>query len=357
MSVIASLANVTFSAPATAKKNTYIANAPFDWIFFITSPLIALWLGIMIHGTPIADQDISLLGNEASIANIFIGTFIMAHLVIVIFRSHLNREIFQQFPLRFTVVPLALFAAMSLSKWVAVSVAVLATWWDVYHSGLQTFGLGRIYDMKVGNDARVGRRLDYWLNLLLYAGPILAGATLMDHVEDFNDFEEVGSAFFTAIPATVESNRLYLTQFVLALGIPFLMFYVFRYWQYWRQGYKVSFQKVALLVFTGLCSIYTWGYNTYGEAFFIMNFFHAWQYFAIVWWMEKKNLTKTLGLQDSRWGKPLALVLLLAFGFGYGFWAEMTDGTNEAGYNLIMVIAIMHFWYDGFVWSVRKKMV
>ena len=52
-----------------------------------------------------------------------------------------------------------------------------------------------------------------------------------------------------------------------------------------------------------------------------------------------------------------ALLILLTVGFGYGFWAETSDSNNEAAYNLIMVIAIMHFWYDGFVWSVRKKQV
>jgi hypothetical protein len=357
MSVITQLADATFSAPVPAKKSSYIAGPVFDWVFFIAAPLIALWLGVMIHDTPIADESIKLLGKESSVANIFIGTFIMAHLVIVFFRSHLNRDIFRQFPLRFTVVPLALFAAMSFSKWMAVFVSVLATWWDVYHSSLQTFGLGRIYDMKAGNDAKVGRRLDFWLNLLLYAGPILGGVTLMDHVQDFSEFKQVGSAFFTAIPAKAVANHRFLTQAVIAIGIPYLCFYVICYRDLARRGYQVSFQKVALLVFTGLCSIYTWGFNTFGEAFFIMNFFHAWQYFAIVWWTEKKNLVKTLGLDGSRWGRPLALTLLLAVGFGYGFWAEMNDGTSGAALNLILVISIMHFWYDGFVWSVRKKMV
>ncbi len=357
MSITASLERVALSAPAAVKSSKYIANPLYDYIFFIYSPLIALWLGIVISGTDFADKDANLLGHEAPLASILIGTFIMAHLVIVFFRSHLNREIFKLYPLRFTLIPVALFVAISSSTWAAVIVSVLATWWDVYHSGMQTFGLGRIYDMKRGNNPALGRRLDRWLNLLLYTGPILAGATLMDHVNDFSEFDDVGAVFFTSIPATVESNRRYLTWAVLLVGVPFLIYYVFAYWRLHRQGYQVSFQKVALLVSTGLCSIFTWGLNTFGEAFFIMNFFHALQYFAIVWWMEKKNLTAVLGLQNSPIGKPLALVVLLAVGFGYGFWAEVSDGNNEAAYSLIMVISIMHFWYDGFIWSVRKKQV
>ncbi len=348
---------VLSSSPGTINRGKFLATPLYDCIFFIFSPLIALWIGIMISGTPFADSDVVVLGKEASLASIFIGTFIMAHLGIVFVRSHLNREIFKLYPIRFTVVPVALFIAMSLSQWMAAFVAVLATWWDVYHSSLQTFGLGRIYDMKAGNSPQAGRSLDKWLNLLLYAGPILAGATLMDHMNDFSEFESVESAFFTSIPSRVRPLQPFLILGIFGVGVPFLLFYIYRYWQLYQQGYNVSFQKVALLVSTGLCSVYTWGFNSFGEAFFIMNFFHALQYFAIVWWMEKKTLTGLLKLEGSRWGKPVALALLLFVGFGYGFWAELTDANNEAGYNLVMVIAIMHFWYDGFIWSVRKKLV
>ena len=296
-------------------------------------------------------------GYSNTVANCFIGTFIMAHLFIVFFRSHLNKQIFQTHPLRFTAVPLALFLAMNVSAWVAVTVTVLATWWDVYHSSLQTFGIGRIYDLRRGNDAHMGRQLDRWLNFLLYAGPILAGATLMDHVEDFEDFREVGSVFFAAIPAYFESNHRYLTWGVLGLGLPFLAYYVYAYGQLSKQGYSISYQKVALLASTGLVSIYTWGFNTFGEAFFIMNFFHAWQYFALVWWSEKKNLVRKVHVENKAWGKALLLALFLLIAFGYGLWAETLDSDSPALFNLVIVVAIMHFWYDGFIWSVRKKQI
>ena len=359
MSATATLQPLALSARRTTPKasSAYIANPAYDCVFFIFSPLIALWIGIVISGTPFALEDATVFGKVAPLSAIFIGAFIMAHLFIVLFRSHLNGQIFKLYPVRFTVIPIALFIAMVASQLIAIFVSVLATWWDVYHSSLQTFGLGRIYDMKKGNSATVGRRLDMVLNLLLYAGPILAGASLMMHLEDFEEFEQVGSVFFTAIPGVVQSNQRYLTWGMVSFGVPFLVYYVFRYWQFHQQGYQVSFQKVALLVSTGLCSIYTWGFNTFGEAFFIMNFFHALQYFAIVWWMEKKNLVSLLKLDKSGWGKPLALASLPVLGFGYGFWAEINDGSNRVATALIMVIAIMHFWYDGFIWSVRKKMV
>lgn len=352
-----SLAAPPRSESRLSHASGYIVTPLYDGLFFIGSPILALVIGIAISGTPWSNERISVFGHRGSFTNIFIGAFIMAHLVIVFFRSHANTAILRQYPFRFSLVPVALLAAMLSSKWILVAVSVLATWWDVYHSSLQTFGLGRIYDAKAGNHPQVGRRLDMVLNILLYAGPILAGATLMDHVNDFSEFSEVGSVFFTSIPAYVESNRRYLTWAVTAVSIPFFVYYIRAYVQYHRQGYRVSLQKMALLVSTGVCSVYTWGFNTFGEAFFIMNFFHAFQYFAIVWWSEQKNMIRLFRLGGRPHGKPLALVLFLILGFGYGLWAEVSDAESQWAMSVVLTVAIMHFWYDGFIWSVRKRQV
>lgn len=134
------------------------------------------------------------LGVEPQpVVGVLLGSFIYAHLALVVFHSHANPVIFRSYPLRFTLVPIVLFLAMWSSPWRAVSVSALVTWWDVYHSGLQTFGLGRIYDSRASNPAELRRRLDWGLNLLLYVGPIPGGATLIAHVGDFMEFEEAGS--------------------------------------------------------------------------------------------------------------------------------------------------------------------
>ena len=76
-------------------KRGFIATPYYDSLFFIFAPLVALVIGIVISGTPFADADVEIFGKEAPLANIFIGTFIMAHLVIVFFRSHLNRQVYK----------------------------------------------------------------------------------------------------------------------------------------------------------------------------------------------------------------------------------------------------------------------
>lgn len=132
---------------------------------------------------------------------------------------------------------------------------VIATWWNIYHSSLQTFGLGRLYDPKRSNDPQVGRWLEYACNLLLYIGPILTGAALMDHVDDFEEVEEVGNLFFTTIPTYVDERKTYLTWDVIAFAVPLLIYYLGAYFRLYRQGYKVSMQKVLLFASTAACSL------------------------------------------------------------------------------------------------------
>lgn len=342
-------------------RSRYIVAPAYDWAFFILSPLIALALGVLVVYSPTLITPLPQLLQRGiayggSIADLFMGAFIMAHLVIVFFRSHGNPAIFRLYPMRFTVVPALLLAVMMSSTWAIVVVSVLATWWDVYHSGLQTFGLGRIYDSRVGNDPKVGRRLDIILNHLIYAGPILAGVTLMDHVDDFDEFAAVGSGFFTAIPALVESYAAWLTWAVLAFGVPFIAYYLYCYRRYRKQGYQVSTQKVVLLSCTAAVSIFTWSFNTFGTAFLIMNFFHALQYFAIVWAMEKRGMQSLFRLDGLRIGRALTLGMFVGLAFGYGLWVEAVP-SSRTYLPVILVISIMHFWYDGFVWSVRRKQV
>jgi hypothetical protein len=233
----------------------------------------------------------------------------------------------------------------------------VATFWDVWHSGAQTFGFARIYDAKAGAPPDAGRRLDFWLNQLLYAGPILAGATLMDHVEAFGEYESVGAAFFTAIPARVEDGRRFLTWGVLAVGTLFLAYYVYAYHRLARRGYRASPLKVFLLVSTGACSIYTWGFNTWGEAFFIMNLFHAVQYLALVWATEREPLRARLLGAKRRAPVALAAFVFFAAVLGYGAAVMLVDPAIEWFWALTIVVSLMHFWYDAFIWSVRKSQV
>jgi hypothetical protein len=340
-------------APSRAKVE-YIVGPVYDALLFLSPPTVALGLGIWLASTSWDDTPISFSGYASTLGEFLIGAFIHAHLFLVFFRSHGNAHIRRRFPVRFFVVPVALYLGIVFSPWVAVTTSVLATFWDVYHSGAQTFGLCRLYERAAGNPASEGRSLDFWMNQLLYAGPILGGATLLDHLEDLHEFEGVGTTFFSAVPARAAEHQQWLLVGVLAVGVALSTYYVGRAWQLARAGHRVSVPKVVLLTTTGLCSIFTWGFNTFGEAFFIMNFFHALQYFGIVWATEGKSLQKRLGSRPGGLRTALALGVFVGSAAVYGAWAEWLPGVH-ALYAVTLVVSILHFWYDGFIWSVRRQ--
>lgn len=336
-------------------RSPYIVGPTYDWAFFLAPPMLALAFGILVSGWSFA-HDTRWLGSESdSLVGFFIGTVIHAHLVAVFFRSHGNTQIRKLYPIRFLVVPVVVWLALVLSPWIAVLGTVVATFWDVWHSGAQTFGFARIYERNHGTPPELGRRLDFWLQQLLYAGPILAGATLMDHVESFDNFDKVGDALFASVPAHVEGVRQYLTYGVLVAGAILIAAYAITYWRLARRGdWRPPWLKLWLVGSTGFVSIYTWGFNTWGEAFLIMNLFHGVQYLALVWAMEGKRIAALFRLGSQ---PRLALVLYLGSCVAYGLGVQALDADLTLLWAITIVVSLMHFWYDAFVWSVRRAQV
>jgi hypothetical protein len=88
-----------------------------------------------------------------------------------------------------------------------------------------------------------------------------------------------------------------------------------------------------------------------------MNLFHAVQYLALVWWSEGRSLQRRMRLDRARLGKPIALVVFLVAVGAYGIGAELLADEERALWSLAQVVALMHFFYDGFIWSVRKRQI
>lgn len=341
-----------------SRRPPYIVSPAYDWAFFLAPPAVALVVGFAISDTAFATAPLS--DGETTGVSLLSGVLIHAHLVAVFARSHLHREIFRRYPVRFIVVPLVLFVALVSSTWLATLSLVVATFWDVWHSGAQTFGFARIYDRNCGNTSDEGRWLDFALNQLLYAGPILAGATLMDHLivlEEFEVFDDRVSNALVLVPADAEGHASTLTWLVVGGGLAFLAYYALAHRRMRKRGRGTSPLKTYLLVSTGLTSLLTWGFNPWGQAFFIMNAFHAVQYLALVWATEGGRLASATGLARFRFGRGLTLAIFLGAVIAYGCAVELADPDADTFWALTMVVSLMHFWYDAFLWSVRKKHV
>jgi hypothetical protein len=335
----------------------YIAGFWYDHTFFILAPLFAVIVGFAAvqlggYGLRLSGRSDGGVMLQVALPTYLSAAFTHAHLLAVAFRSHGNPRIFGAHRLRFTVVPVFVLAATMLSSWAFALASVAVVWWDVYHSSLQTFGLGRLYDQRRGNDPRQGRGADWLFNLLIYVGPVVAGVHLAPHLAILARFDELGTAAPSALAAAFLARHDDVRRLVLGIGLPGVAVYVWHYVRLARSGYRVPTPKIVLLVSTALCSIAAWGFGSFGEAFLIMNFFHAWQYFGLVWWVEKSTVSSRLGGSI-----PLALGVLVGVTMVYGLWRAWEPWHARFTIALGNVISLMHFWYDGFIWSVQRKQV
>jgi len=354
----------TSTSPSSTTKSGFIIGPLADSLLIIGAPLVAL----VIAGSAFSLPDTVFRGSvqtlRIDLRQALIAIFVNAHLFLVFFRSHANPTIFGMYPVRFVAVPIALLSLGAMSPLALGFMSLVAVWWDVYHSSLQTFGFGRIYDSKLKNDATVGRSLDYWMNLLFYLGPVLAGAHFVDHLEigltDLQYLTGEGGAlselFLQRTPDFLQRHQTHLAVAILAVGVPFVVYYLYSYYRLHQRGYRVSWQKVWLMIITSAVSIYSWGFRSFIDAFWVMNFFHALQYFAIVSFAEHRNLSQVLLTSRFAHGGALAILWVCLFCFMYGLWT-VYFAVGEWSVSLIVTTSLLHFWYDGFIWSVKKKQV
>ena len=257
---------------------------------------------------------------------------------------------------RLTLVPLLLIAALVLSPVGLIIGAVIAVFWDVHHSAMQTFGLGRIYDVRAGNDPLTLRRTDLLLNGALYIGPAAAGAAMVVHFQAFGRFAAVGIPALVAVPAAVSGSASMIRLIAVPAWIGVVGTALLSYRRAARRGYTLSAHKLALLVSTALVSILAWDLTQPAIAFMIVNLFHAMQYFAIVWLKEGGRI-RALAPAVSRHALPLFLAGCIGFGCAYWATARASGGHGGAWLAPFIACSLLHFWYDAFIWSVRKRLV
>jgi len=284
--------------------------------------------------------------------------------VAVLFRSHGNPAVRARHPWAFFAVPVLLTAAMAISPLALAFCMALTVFWDVYHSSMQTFGLCRIYDAKLGAPPLQGRTLDIWMNHAIYVLPILAGPTATLIISTTHTLRGTPLNFIAAAGSWAIAMQPVMVPYLAALGVGIVILYIVLTGRMVTRGYPLSPVKVGLLVSTAVTCVAASGFDAFGQALLVVNVFHAVQYLALVWFLEQKNILQMFGVPSRPGPRRAALLswlfLVGTYGFVVGvapkFWREWPHLQTTA---LIVVTAInlLHFWYDGFIWSVRRQQV
>jgi Tfp pilus assembly protein PilF len=275
-------------------------------------------------------------------------------------RAYGDRFLFDRFKYRFVLTPLLLAATCVLFAMRELNAMVLVAYvWGVWHGLMQTYGFLRIYDAKIGSFALLTARLDFAMCIAWFVAAVLVSPSRMTKV--LTDYYRSGGAAVSPDAITGLTNVWLLAT--AAITIWFVGRAVRARWR----GEQLSPAKFVLLA----TSIGFWWYSNVlvsnllvGIALFEV--FHDVQYLTIVWTFNLNRAERNPGvgrftrfLFRRSWGLVGLYVGLIA---AYGSLnlippAISSQTLSRALTGLLTASALLHFYFDGFIWKVREPSV
>ena len=337
-------------APTAAgrKPSLWILDSWRDLVLYVCTPLLLVPMFIAAQGVWAA-EDIYL----------FVAAFgAMGHHLPGMIRAYGDRALFQRFRWRFICAPIFLVVVCAaFSVWELKGIVLVAFIWGVWHGMMQTYGFCRIYDAKVGSFAEVTRRLDFALCGIWFATAVLLSPQRM--TDTLETYYSAGGPFIP--PAVLRAGQQGLLALALLISALFLANFI---WM-WSSGKRPSPVKLVLLV----TSISFWWYCNnivasvlVGIALFEV--FHDVQYLSLVWIYNRKRVESDSsigGFMRFVFRRSGALVgvyigLVLAYG-GLSLSKSYVgiDAVKNILTGVVTASALLHFYYDGFIWKVREK--
>src|SRR5712692_4973963 len=273
-------------------------------------------------------------------------------------RAYGDRALFQRFRLRFSVAPAFLAATCLIFALRDLNGIVLVVYfWGVWHGLMQTYGFLRIYDAKSGPSSPLTARLDHAMCVTWFATAVLVSPSRMTNIL---------SVFYTSGGPLIEASAieaLRTTSIALTGGVT-VAFFCHTAWL-WHRGRPVSSVKLLLMATS-------FGFFWYANVFVtnllagiaLFEVFHDVQYLSIVWIFNLNRVQKDPGVGAFTrflFRRSGALVgvyvgLVVAYGSLNLVSTAMSTGLlRRTLTGLLAASALLHFYYDGFIWKVRER--
>jgi tetratricopeptide (TPR) repeat protein len=340
----------TAAPAATARCTPWIDGPLRDVAFYVGTPLLLLPLVLLRSGRPRMDEWIVVAGGVAALGHHLPGMM----------RAYGDRALFARFRWRFVLAPLLLvpvcvaFSVLNLG-----GVLLVTFFWTTWHTLMQLFGFARIYDAKVGATSRWTSRLDLALCVAWIGAPILASDSRLDRLLELwygSGGPLLPAAFLGGLRVAWRLATLGVTLIWLAHAA-----------RAWRAGTRPSPVKLALFgasfAFWWLCMA---AIDNLLVGIALFDLFHDAQYLALVWTFNRARAASDAGIGAfARFlfrGRLLLVVLYLALVGAYGslgYWSDRIpeEGVRRAFVGVLAASALLHFYFDGFIWKVRERSI
>jgi Tfp pilus assembly protein PilF len=336
------------SSSAHARPSPWILDRWRDLVLFVGTPVLLIPLFTAAQARWSA-QDIFL----------FVGAFgAMGHHLPGMIRAYGDRALFARFKTRFIVAPIALLIVCVWSSVYDIqAVQLVAMAWGIWHGMMQTYGFCRIYDAKASARAAARARVDLALCFAWFSAAVLLSPMRFRTLLELY-YESGGPVVASAAVAAIR------TAIVAALALVTIVF-LWRQWSDWRANRGFSPVKLTLLV----SSIAFWWYCNNGVQNILVGIalfevFHDVQYLAIVWIYNRTRVerdTSIHGFMRFVFRRSGALIgvyvgLVMAYGaIGFTQSAITAESIRHVLIGIVTASALLHFYYDGFIWKVRES--
>lgn len=340
-------------APAGTADAVRLPRSPWildrwrDLLLFVATPLVLIPIFAAAQARWSA-QDIFL----------FVAAFgAMGHHLPGMIRAYGDRALFNRFKMRFVVAPLLLLIVCIWSAFYNVqAVQLVALAWGIWHGMMQTYGFSRIYDAKASGTAAARARADLALCFAWFiAGVLLSPLRFRSFLDLY--YESGGPLLPVAL---ISAMRVALIGALVLVTCSF----AWRQWSDWRHDRGISLVKITLLT----TSIGFWWYCNVGVQNILVGIalfevFHDVQYLAIVWIYNRSRVEKDKSIRGfmrfvfRRSGALIGVYvgLVLAYGsIGLASSALAVEWTRHILLGVVTASALLHFYYDGFIWKVRE---
>ena len=340
---------------ATVLQTGYIVDRRQDYIWFIGLPFVAVSFALVSgHYLP-----------GAALAAIALWVTIPHHFVTWL-RVYGSPAEFARFRDRFVLGPLVLVGFVyALIHYAPLTLVLIVTLWDHQHSLMQQYGFSRVYDFKARAGAPSTAKFDLAFNWIFFVNMLVVSPLFsVIWVRMLHEWRVPVEA------ATVEAVHWVSWTVAIVYGLVYLGHVA------WcaRRGYALNPLKYAFM----FSSYFLWYFTSFSTAYLLVfavahRIMHGIQYIVMVYYYNRHKVERTGG--DSALLRHVAgnlkafLLICAAYAmvfhalteglvrdFGFGLVGFNTN-FDLFSYSLLSSFALIHYYYDAFIWKVRKKEV
>lgn len=318
---------------------------------------------LLILGVPFFTWPLVMAGTVAWGPDLFNSLILLTatgHYFATFVRTYGDRELFRRFQTRFVLVPILLLVTCigMFTSGNGPSLLIVTVGWAFWHWLAQAFGFARIYDIKVGSF----RPLTAWLDKALVITGFVGAVVLNDGAT-----AEFAKAFLSAgFPLPTAAQFEVVEQLVLGAMILVGIAYFANLATTIVRGQPWSWQKQFMHVTTigYYWFAFAWLPNVL-VAYVLYELFHDIQYYAITWLtcrqrVRRPEVTPWLSrMFRPGWAAAFGfIVLMTAFGgvdaLGRGGLSPQ-EPAGQVWLGVFVTFALLHYYYDGFIWKARES--